>query len=83
MNTHQKVFFTCAVSLGCVAAAFSATPTATPAAIVKVAAPVQLERLTVVGHRMAPEVALERALVIGHRTDAMVASNSAKKSSVG
>jgi hypothetical protein len=73
MNTHQKVFFTCAVSLGLVAAAFAATP----APAVK-AAPVELERITVVGHRMAPEVALEQALVLGHRSDVQVASNSSK-----
>jgi hypothetical protein len=78
MNTHQKVFFTCAVSLGLVAAAFSATP----APAVKVAV-VELPRITVVGHRMAPEVALEQALVLGHRSDVMLASNSSNKASVG
>ncbi len=76
MNTHQKIFFTVAVSLGCAAAAFSATP----APVAKVAAPIEMERATVIGHRMvAPEIAMERAVVIGHRADSMVASNSHKK----
>ncbi len=79
MNTHQKVFFTVAVSLGFAAAAFSATP----APAVKVSAPIEMTRLTVIGHRMQPEVALERALVIGHRDDSMLVSNGNNKASVG
>ena len=71
MNTHQKVFFSVAVTLGVVAGAFASSPAATP----KVAT-VELERITVVGHRMAPEVALERITVVGHRSDVLVASNN-------
>ena len=79
MNTHQKAFFSCAVSLGLVAAAF-ATPAASPVfAPVKVAEVVVLERAMIVGHRVvAPEVTLDRLVVLGHRTDSMVAARAAK-----
>ena len=76
MNTHQKAFFTCVVTLGLAAAAFSA-----PAPVAKVAAPIELPRATVIGHR-APEVSLAPALVIGHRDSVMLASNTGKKNVV-
>ncbi len=78
MNTHQKVFFTCAVTLGFAAAAFSATPAPSS----PVAQTIELPSVTVVGHRTAPVIALEPALVIGHRNAVLVAGNSSKKISV-
>jgi hypothetical protein len=77
MNTHQKVFFTCAVSLGFAAAAFSA-----PAPVANIAAPIELPTATVIGHRTAPEISLEPALVVGHRNASMVASRTGKTVSV-
>jgi hypothetical protein len=49
--------------------------------VAKVAAPIELPRATVIGHR-APEVSLAPALVIGHRDSAMLASNTGKKNVV-
>jgi hypothetical protein len=71
MNTHQKVFFTCAVTLGVLASAFASSPAPTAAVAV-----IELPRATVVGHRDAPEISLERSLVVGHRNDVLVASSN-------
>ncbi len=70
MNTHQKVFFTCAVTLGVLASAFASSPASAPTAAV-----IELPHVTVIGHRPAPEITLERVVVVGHRSDVLVATN--------
>ena len=72
MNTHQKIFFSVAVTLGVGAAALASSPAPKTSL-----AAVQPLPAMVVTHQVAPEVTLERALVLGHRSDAMLASNTA------
>jgi hypothetical protein len=71
MNTHQKIFFSVAVTLGVVAAAFASSP-----AHENTVAAIEVPHAIVVAQQIAPEVTIERALVLGHRSDVLVASNN-------
>ncbi len=70
MNTHQTVFFSGAVALGLVATVFAATPAKPQAAAI------DLPRVVIVGHKMAPEQALPRVVVMGHKDATLIASNA-------